>query len=416
MSNQDGPVVFYGQPDGSFRDGVQVENWGNNIPTDVTVGDFNGDGWTDFATPIFSPGNRVRVNINRGDGTFFPSVSYTAGGNPSGMGVGDLNADGKLDLVNSNGSQLDNSISVFIGNGDGTFQPQVRIPVGFRPGDVLLADFDRDGRSEVVATHYGSNSLYYFKPNAAGVLGSPQLINVNSGAGNAVAGDFDNDGWLDIMAGAGSAVYLRNNQVGGFAAPITTPVPAGYIAAGDWDRDGLLDFAGSDGNANLALVGWNRGAGSFSYVAALQSGYATGRIGAADLNGDGLPEIVTANGRSRSLAVFQNTTAAPLAATGVVSRKVHGSAGTFDVSLPLSGTAGVENRSGAHAIVATFNNPLAAGSATVPAAQGVVASTAVNGNTLTVNLSGVTDRQYISITLSDVTDTFGQTFPSMNVP
>jgi cell division septation protein DedD len=310
VSNQDGPFVFQGTAEGSLQDGVQVENWGNNIPTDVQAGDFNGDSWPDFVSSIFSPGNCIRVNINQGDGTFLPSVVYAAGGNPSGVGVGDLNGDGKLDIVNSNGSQNDNTISVFIGNGNGTFQPQVVVPVGFRPSDALLADFDQDGRSEVIVTHYGSSAIYYFKPNAAGVLGAPQVINVGSSQGNAVAADFDNDGWVDVMVGAGNAVLLRNNRAGSFSPPAGTAVPAGFIASGDWDQDGLVDIVGTDGVRNLALVGWNRGAGNFTHVSSLQAGFETGRAGAADLNGDGLPEIVTANGRARSISVFTNQTGA----------------------------------------------------------------------------------------------------------
>ena len=119
---------------------------------------------------------------------------------------------------------------------------------------------------------------------------------------------FDNDGWLDIMVGAGNAVLLRNNQSGGFLAPLTTPVPAGFIAAGDWDQDGLMDVVGTNGVLDLALVGWNHGGGNFTHVSSLQSGFETGRVGAADLNGDGFPEIVTCNGRARSISVFKNTT------------------------------------------------------------------------------------------------------------
>jgi hypothetical protein len=299
VSNADGPFVFYGKPNGSLQDGIQVENWGNNIPTDVAVGDFNGDTWPDFVTSVFSPGNAIRVTLNQGNGTFLPSVIYTAGGNPAAVAVGDLNGDGKLDIVAANGSQLDNDISIFIGNGNGTFQPQVRVPVGFRPGGVLLADFDQNGRSEVVVTHYGSNAIYYFKPDAAGVLGTPQIINIGSTQGNAVAADFDNDGWLDIMVGAGNAIWLRNNQSGGFFPPGSTPVPAAYIAAGDGDQDGLVDVVGTNGVLNLALVGWNQGGGNFIHVSSLQAGYGTGRAGAADLNADGFPEIVTCSERAR---------------------------------------------------------------------------------------------------------------------
>ena len=308
ISNNDGPFIFYGNPDGTLQDGIQIENYGNNFPTDVAVGDFNGDGWLDFVTSIFSPGNRIRVSINQGNGTFLPSVSYEAGGNPSGVGIGDLNGDGKLDIVNANSSQFDNSISIFIGNGDGTFQPQVVVPVGLRPSDVLLADFDQNGRSEVLVTHFGTNPIYYFKPDAQGVLGSPEIIDLGATHNNAVAADFDNDGWLDAMVAAGHAVFLRNNQNGGFEPPVTTAVPANYVEAGDWDQDGLMDIVGTDGVQNLALIGWNQGGGNFIHLSSLEAGNETARPAAADLNGDGLPEIITGNLRARSISVFKNTT------------------------------------------------------------------------------------------------------------
>jgi FG-GAP-like repeat len=307
ISNNDGPFIFYGNPDGTFQDGIQIENYGNNFPTDVAVGDFNDDGWPDFVTSIFSPGNRIRVSINQGNGTFLPSVSYAAGGNPAGVGIGDLNADGNLDIVDANSSQNDNTISVFIGNGDGTFQPQVVVPVGFRPSDALLADFDQNGRSEVIVTHFGSSAIYYLKPDPNGLLGPPEIINVGAAQANAVAADFDNDGWVDAMVAAGSAVFLRNNQDGGFLPPVTTSVPAGYIEAGDWDQDGLMDIVGTD-VLHLAFVGWNQGGANFIHVSSLDAGYEPARPGAADLNGDGFPEIVTGNLRARSISVFKNTT------------------------------------------------------------------------------------------------------------
>ena len=105
VSNADGHFVFYGNPDGTLQDGIQIENWGNNLPTDVAVGDFDRGTSQGFVTSIFSPGNCIRVSINQGNGTFLPSVVYAAGGNPSGVGIGGLNADGNLDIVNANGSR-----------------------------------------------------------------------------------------------------------------------------------------------------------------------------------------------------------------------------------------------------------------------------------------------------------------------
>ena len=100
-----------------------------------------------------------------------------------------------------------------------------------------------------------------------------------------------------------------------------------------------------------------------------------------------------------------------------VSRKTHGGAGTFDVNMPLTGTTGVECRtgggSGDHSLVFTFNNPLVSGSASVTGGSGsVVGSPIFSGQTMTVNLSGVTNAQTVTVTLANVTDAFSQILPN----
>ena len=100
-----------------------------------------------------------------------------------------------------------------------------------------------------------------------------------------------------------------------------------------------------------------------------------------------------------------------------VSRKTHGGAGTFDIPLPLTGTSGVECRSGGaggdHTFVITFNNAVVSGNAAVTGGTGTVAGTPTFSNhTMTVNLTGVADVQLITVTLSNVTDSFGQVLPN----
>ncbi|MDQ6765485.1 MAG: dockerin type I domain-containing protein [Verrucomicrobiota bacterium] len=109
-----------------------------------------------------------------------------------------------------------------------------------------------------------------------------------------------------------------------------------------------------------------------------------------------------------------------LAMTGAVSRKTHGTAGTFDIALPSTGTRGVECRTGGangnHTLVVSFNNNLASGAATVTAGSGsVVGTPTVNGTSLTVDLTGVTNAQNVTVTLSNVTDTASQVLPSTSV-
>ncbi|MDQ6862140.1 MAG: dockerin type I repeat-containing protein [Verrucomicrobiota bacterium] len=118
-----------------------------------------------------------------------------------------------------------------------------------------------------------------------------------------------------------------------------------------------------------------------------------------------------------STGVFAHPTAAtgPLQITKAVSRKVHGDGQTYDINLPLSGAPGVESRIGGgnHTVVLTFTNELVAGTAGLTSQRGgdVSGTAIIDGNTMTMNLSGVTDAQQVEIRLSGVTDVAGQTLP-----
>jgi hypothetical protein len=108
----------------------------------------------------------------------------------------------------------------------------------------------------------------------------------------------------------------------------------------------------------------------------------------------------------------------PLQLTSVVSRKTHGAAGDFDVDLPLTDSAGVECRStgGNHTLVFTFTNNVVSGNASVTSGVGTVSGSPIfSNNTMTVNLTGVSDQQQITVTASNVMDTFGQTLPDTAV-
>ncbi len=110
--------------------------------------------------------------------------------------------------------------------------------------------------------------------------------------------------------------------------------------------------------------------------------------------------------------------ASPLQLTTAVSRKTHGGAGDFEVNLPLAGEPGVECRSsgGNHTLEFTASNNLVSGNASVTTGTGSVAGSPIfAGNTMTVNLTGVTDVQKITVTLSNVTDSFAQVLPDTDV-
>jgi len=127
----------------------------------------------------------------------------------------------------------------------------------------------------------------------------------------------------------------------------------------------------------------------------------------------GPPNNVYGYGRLDVLAAYNY-----LLLTGAVSRKTQGGAGTFDINLPLSGEPGVECRSGGgnYTEVFSFDNNVVSGSAAVTGGTGSVSGNPTfSGNTMTVNLIGVTDVQRITVTLTNVTDTFSQVLPSTPV-
>src|SRR6202011_3232017 len=113
-------------------------------------------------------------------------------------------------------------------------------------------------------------------------------------------------------------------------------------------------------------------------------------------------------------------TCTPVQLTDAVSRKTHGAAGTFDVELPLTGSVGIECRSGGaggnHTFVFTFTNNVVSGNASVTQGVGTVSGPPTfSGNTMTVNLTSVADVQRITVTLTSVTDSFGQILPDTAV-
>ena len=267
--------VLLGNGDGTFQ--PQVTYAVGSDPDALVAGDFNGDGRT-------RPGRRQRrldddvsVLLGNGDGTFQPQVTYAVGSDPDALVAGDFNGDGRtrpgrrqrsapttcrccwatatarssprsptrwgpiptpswratstatagLDLAVANCGS--NDVSVLLGNGDGTFQPQVTYAVGSSPYAIVAGDFNGDGQLDLAVANYGANDVSVLLGNGDGTFVDPGQFATTPHATPLVA-DVNGDGTDDVLVvdGAGDILYRQGipGQPGRFAPPVT--VNPGY--------------------------------------------------------------------------------------------------------------------------------------------------------------------------------------------
>ena len=275
-------------------------------PQWVAVGDFNRDGKQDLAVAN-AGSNTVSVLLGNGDGTFQAAMTFAAGANPHAVAVGDFNGDGKLDLaVASAGSS---TVSVLLGNGDGTFQAPRAFPAGSGPNFLAVGDFNGDGVQDLATANFGSNTpadttVSVLLGNGDGTFRPPQTFGVGRGPLWVAAGDFNGDGRLDLAVpnfGDTTVSVLLGNGDGTFQAARNFPAggsgPAS-VAVGDFNGDGRQDLAVTlygDGSGNTLAVLLGNGDGTFG--APLIFGVGPGPVSSAvaDFNGDGIQDLAVAN-------------------------------------------------------------------------------------------------------------------------
>jgi hypothetical protein len=145
-------------------------------PTSISVADINADGWPDvIITDSADAGAGVRVFLNNGDGTLGDETLYASGtagsSGPASAAVVDLNGDGWTDIVTANGK--DDSVSVLLNAGDGTFGAPLNYPTGPDAATVAVADMNGDGFPDILTTNLGDDSVTLLLSDGAGGFGTP---------------------------------------------------------------------------------------------------------------------------------------------------------------------------------------------------------------------------------------------------
>ncbi|MFH0799397.1 MAG: VCBS repeat-containing protein [Pseudomonadota bacterium] len=253
----------------AFGDGIGSFVAGGNYDVDfgpcgVVAADFNGDGNVDVATANNWVDDVSILINNDGTGTFpiFPAaVNYAvgAGSNLSfsrGLIAGDFNNDGRLDLAAANWTG--NSVSILMGNGDGTFAGNVDYTVGTQPSLLIAGDFNGDGDLDLAISNRGDNSISVLFGAGDGTFGNRANYAVGTQPWGIIAADLFGSGYVDIAVGNAAdnnLTVLRNNGTGTFTAyaDYATGASPFFLVAADFNRDGKIDLATANSQAALAV-------------------------------------------------------------------------------------------------------------------------------------------------------------------
>ncbi|HEX4765704.1 MAG TPA: VCBS repeat-containing protein [Lichenihabitans sp.] len=291
-----------GLPGGAFFNGTPITT-GTSQPSFVEVADLNGDDRPDLLVANRASGS-VSVFLGNGGGTFTAEPTVTGlDGSPAAVAVGDFNNDGKLDFVATGGTS-----KVEFGNGDGTFTAGPTVATGNSPYGVAVADFNGDGNQNLIFGDISNSELEVHLGNGDGTFQNNGTIGEGSAQGyvfipiGITTADVTGNGFPTIIVADGGNDRVQfyntyNGSLGPLSILNTGPGSNPYtVVIGDLNGDGKTDLVVANAGTHTVGVYLGNGSGGFTAepaVPLVSSAYSVPvSVTVGDVNGDGIPDIV----------------------------------------------------------------------------------------------------------------------------
>lgn len=271
----------------------------------MATADINGDGKLDVLSTSYVSGE-VSILLGNGDGTFKSEQRMPVGPYPSSVALVDVTGDGVLDLVTAH--YTTGEVAIFKGNNDGTFTAYKRMPVGDFPSAVAVVDVNGDGVPDMVTAHMNANQVHVFIGAADGTYALSATVPVGDGPASLavralspgrmpaiVTANFNSND-VSILANAGHGIFQPEVRIAAADGPAA-------IALADADGDGSIDIVTANARANSVSLLRGHGDGTFDAARSLTVGKQPAAIVVTDVTGDRKPDLLTANFGSSDISI-----------------------------------------------------------------------------------------------------------------